>query len=261
MGIICVDTEKCKKDGVCMEACPTSCIQAGPDGFPEEAPGAFCLECGHCVAVCPHGALTNHRTPPEGYTPVAAGLPGLEAVSGLMRARRSVREFKKDRAIPRDTLAGLLEVARCAPTAVNSQKVGWIVCSDPALVRRSAEMSIEWMRASGVYPSLVERWDQGREVVLRGAPQFVAACAPTDYTWGTVDCTIALSYLELAVAAAGLGACWAGLLTRAIAGIPELAGLLGLPADQTVHGALMLGVPKYPYRLVPPRREAQVRWL
>jgi nitroreductase/NAD-dependent dihydropyrimidine dehydrogenase PreA subunit len=260
MNMITVDAEACERDGLCSEVCPTGCIEAGPDGLPQEAPENPCIACGHCVAVCPKGAIANAKLEAAEFGPVPKNLPDSLAVRGLMLARRSVREFK-DKPVARETLTGLLDTARFAPTAVNSQLVSFAACVDPAKVRNAAEMCIEWLRGSGMYQNMVKAWDQGREVALRGAPAIVVAHSPADYPWGETDCVIALSYLELAAASEGLGVCWAGLLTMAAQAVPALARLLGVAEGQVVRGGLMLGYAKYRYQLVPPRQAAKVSWV
>jgi nitroreductase/NAD-dependent dihydropyrimidine dehydrogenase PreA subunit len=260
MKLITVDHQACKRDGMCAEVCPVGCIGFDAEGFPQDAFTDFCNGCGHCMAVCPSGAIANSRLDAAGFAPAPENLPDAQAVRQLMLSRRSVRAYK-DKPVDAGTMAGLLDTARYAPTAVNSQKVFFTACLDPAKTREAARLSVDWLRGSGVYPHLVQAWDAGREVVLRGAPAFVVASSPSDYSWGETDCVIALSYLELAAASAGLGACWAGLLTRAAKLNPALAGFLGLEEGQTLHGGLMLGYPKYRYRMIPPRQAAKVAWL
>ena len=260
MELLTVDKTICKKDRMCIDACPLGCIEADAEGFPVESAGGGCIECGHCVAICPHGAISNARLPMEAFTQVPEAVADPEAVEALMKTRRSVRMFK-DRPVPREKMAKLLDIARFAPTASNSQQLQWVVIMDPARTRVVAEMSAEWFRAANLRPRLVELWDQGRDVYLRGAPHLVLACAPSDYRWGAVDCSIALTYMELAAASMGLGVYWGGLPTVAIASHPPLAQALPLPQGHTVHGALMVGVPKYRYRSVPPRKEVRAVWL
>jgi len=260
MDFIKVDVAACTRDGMCAEVCPTGCIALDAEGLPHETPEAFCIACGHCVAVCPHGAMGNSKLDAEGFGPMPAKLPEAEAVRGLMLSRRSVREYK-DTPIEAATMAGLLDTARYAPTAVNTQKVSFVACLNPAKVREAARLSIEWLRGAGVYLNMVEAWDKGNEVVLRGAPAFVVAHSPSDYDWGETDCVIAMGYLELYAAASGLGACWAGLLTRAAMADAALIRFLGIPAGHIVRAGLMLGYPKYRYQSVPPRQAAKVSWL
>lgn len=180
-----------------------------------------------------------------------------------MLARRSVRAYKKS-PVDAKALAVLLDTARHAPTAVNSQNVSWIACADPVRTRQAAGLAVDWMRGSAVgtrYSMFVTAWDQGQDLVMRDAPAFVAALTPKEYTWGVEDATIALTYLELAAASAGLGTCWAGLLTRAVQNRPALADFLGVPEGYALHGALMIGHPLFRYAMVPPRKDAVVRWM
>jgi nitroreductase/NAD-dependent dihydropyrimidine dehydrogenase PreA subunit len=260
MDFIKVDVATCKRDGMCAEVCPTGCIELDAEGLPRQAPEANCIACGHCVAVCPHGAMGNSRLDAGGVLPMPAGLPDAASVRGLMLSRRSVREYK-DTPVTAATMAGLLDTARYAPTAVNTQKVSFVACLDPAKVREAACMTIEWLRGAGVYPWMVTAWDKGYDAVLRGAPAFVVAHCPADYTWGETDCVIAASYLELFAAASGLGACWAGLLTRAAQAGAALARFLGIPEGSVARAGLMLGYPKYRYQSIPPRQAAKVTWL
>ena len=263
MSLICVDYEQCARDGLCVEACPPRIIALNEDGYPVVAPGneASCIGCGHCVAICPHRALSHTGLSPEAFLPAARPKPGFEAeVEALMRSRRSVREYKAE-PVDRAVLDELLDVARFAPTAVNSQQLGWIVVQDPAKTASLAGTVATWMRAVNALPRYIELLDKGGDVVLRGAPHVVMAHAPASYGFAETDCVIALSYLELAAAARGLGTCWAGILTRAAQNDAATAQALGVPEGHKVFGGLMLGRPKYRYRLVPPRNPVNVRWI
>jgi nitroreductase/ferredoxin len=255
-----VDTDLCKKDGACVAVCPSKVLVLGKEGFPEEVPDSHCILCGHCVAACPHDALIHTGLPREEFLPVTNTLPTPELMDSFLNSRRSVREFKK-KPIDKETLEALLDVARRAPTASNSQKVHWIVINDPAKVHDLSAEVIDWMRASGDQVDMVAQWEAGDDRVLRGAPTVVVACAPEEYVFGKQDCAIALTFLELAAEARGLGVCWAGFLTRIAAIHPPLREALSVPEKYVVCGGLMIGERKYTYRLVPPRKPLSVQWL
>ena len=261
MSQIAVNESLCRRDGVCVAVCPSLTLGKDANGFPHEAVEGTCFSCGHCVAVCPNGALSHSGLPQDAELPASATLPAAEAVDALLNGRRSVREFK-DRPVSKETLEALLDIARRAPTAVNSQKLHWIVVPDAAKVSALSAESMNWLRRPNTnLPPFLAAWDRGYDGVMRGAPAAVVVCTPSDYEWGIADCAIALTFVEVAAEARGLGVCWAGLLARVAGMHPPLRALLGVPEGYTVRGGLMIGEPKYRYRLVPPRKPLSAHWL
>jgi len=260
MSQIAVDLTRCRKDGACVAVCPSGTLALDKDGFPQEAVEDRCILCGHCVAVCGCDAFTHGGLPEEALLPAPARLPSPALMDGFLMSRRSAREFKP-RPIPAETMETLLNVARRAPSASNSQTLHWIVVSGADKVHTLAEETVNWIRTSGNSPVLLDRWEMGYDFVLRGAPTVVAACTPATYDWGKQDCAIALTSLELAAEARGLGACWAGYLTRIAALHPPLRQALSVPEGYTVHGGLMLGEPRFHYHRIPPRKPLSVQWL
>ncbi|EPR44317.1 nitroreductase [Desulfovibrio sp. X2] len=261
MSLITVDTKLCSKDGLCAEVCPARLIVQSGDDLPREIEGAadICIRCGHCVAVCPKGALSNSLTPAADFLPAPKDLPTAEQTEGLLLARRSVREFK-EKPVSREDLELLIEIGRRAPTASNSQNISWIVVQEPGRLAKIEKLCVDWMRPMAARAHYVRMADEGNAMVLRGAPALLVAHAPQSYPWGDSDSAIALSYVELQAVSMGLGVCWAGLVTRAAEAMPEVAAAIGLPEGQKVFGGLMLGHPKYRYRQVPPRVAARVLW-
>jgi nitroreductase len=210
--------------------------------------------------VCACDAITHSDLPKEAFGPAFKEWPSAEVVDGFLTSRRSVREFK-DRPIAKETLESLLEVARRAPTASNSQKLHWIVVNGAAKVRALSEESMNLIRTSNIGPARLAQWDRGHDFILRGAPTVIVVCAPADYEWGKHDGAIALTHLELAAEARGLGVCWAGYLTRVAGAHEPLRQMLSVPEGYAVLGGLMLGERKYAYRLVPPRKPLSVEWI
>jgi len=95
--------------------------------------------------------------------------------------------------------------------------------------------------------------------VLRGAPQLIIAhgqALPPTQT----ACVIALTYLELAAFAQGLGACWAGYFNAAATFYPPMQQALALPEGHQSFGAMMVGYPKFQYHRLPLRNEAKITW-
>jgi nitroreductase/ferredoxin len=260
VGQITVNTSLCKRDGACVAVCPSKFLSLNKKKFPEEVADGDCILCGHCVAVCAYDALAHAGLPEEALLPACKELPVPAVIDSFLISRRSVREFKS-RPIARETLEALLDVARRAPTASNSQKLHWIVVQNRAKVHALSTEAMKWLRSSGMSPAKLAQWESGYDFVLHGAPTVVVACAPADYGWGKQDCAIALTFLELAAEVRGLGVCWAGYLTR-VAGVhAPLRQALSIPEGYVVCGGLMLGERKYSYRWVPPRKPLSVQWV
>lgn len=260
---VVIDKGRCRRAGHCIEVCPRRLLAAGADGYPE--PTAHlrrdCLKCGHCLAVCPHGAIVLDGVTAEQCPPLApAAVLGREVADAFVRGRRSVREFR-DEPVAFDTMEWLLDVVRWAPSAGNRQPVHLTVVDGRDKTRALAALVVEWMRGSrvGLYQDVVTAWDAGRDQVLRDAPHLVIAHASDQGFEPTVDCTIALTTLESAAHAVGVGACWAGFFMGAAKAHAPLVDALDLPSGHTARAALMLGMPRIHYQRVPPRRASRVR--
>ena len=273
MTLLIVDESKCKQDGLCVRDCPTAIIRLkDKKSYPQMVAGGekFCLTCGHCVAVCPHGAMSHKMVPFEDCPPIQKELVINEAqVVQFLRSRRSIRFFK-DQPVEKQKIQRLIEIARYAPTASNTQLVEWMVFNDKDTTREFAKLAADWARAllekdpqaakMPYLPGIVAAWDAGYDAVLRGAPTLIVASAPKKDPDGTVNITLALSYLELAAPSAGLGACWAGLLKGALLAWPPLQEAIGLPEGHRHHYPMMLGYPKAKYFRMPERKPPKIIW-
>ena len=274
MSLLNIDTEKCKKDGICAAVCPPRIIiQKSADHYPEMVPegGEICIRCGHCVAVCPHGAMNHERMDAADCPPVKnEWLPGPEQTEHFLRNRRSTRVYK-DTPVDRDTLVRIVEVARYAPSGHNLQPVKWKIVHDRQDVTRLSGHVVDWMR------SLIEQksplaemlhldravlgWEAGIDPVNRNAPHLIIAHGNKSDPTAQTAATIALSYLELAAAGFSLGTCWAGYFGAAALFWPPLQEAMALPTKHTCCGAMMIGYPKFKYHRLPLRNKPEITWL
>jgi len=264
--MVTIDHATCQRDGMCIAVCPMMLFETDPEGFPAFRPGAAksCISCGHCVAICPNGALQHARLPLSDAPLIEPGhIASGSATTNLLKSRRSIREFR-DEPVAEVLIREAIDAARWAPSAINHQPLHWLVIRTPSEVRRLAGLVADYLRQSGEigarYATILAQWDQGNDLILRNAPHLVVVHAANDWAWSMVDCTIALTQFELAAVAHGIGTCWAGFLMWAAREHPPLAEALGIPAGHGVYGALMMGIPRYRYRRSPPRQKAHVTW-
>jgi len=273
MSFLKIDEKKCKKDGICVSECPVAIIQQkDKESLPELVPGGeqVCLLCGHCVAVCPHGAMSHEKIPIESCQPIEKeNIINEEQAVQFLRSRRSVRFFK-DKPVEKQTLQRLIEIARYAPTGGNSQLVEWTVVNDKEKIHNLAGLTVDGMKQmlendpKGNYPPyfplIIAAWDFGMDVVLRQAPALVIASAPAAAIGGMADVSLALSYLELAAQTKGIGTCWAGIIHMGLQINKALQEAVGLPEGHVHQYAMMLGYAKPRYYRLPERKMPRIHW-
>lgn len=272
MALFTVDTEKCNRDGICAAECPIKIIATGDDGVPYPVNGAdaLCIDCGHCVAVCPTAALSHKNLAPEDCLSVnKEWVPEPVATEHFLRYRRSIRTYKED-PVDRKILEKLIHVARYAPSGHNTQPVKWQVIYDRADVIRLSEYVIDWMRhmikkspdfASALHLDLVVGgWEFGMDTISRGAPHLILANAPTANPASQNASIIAMTYLELAVPAFGLGACWNGFFNAAATYWQPLQKALELEDGDANFAAMMVGHSRFKYHRMPERKAPEIKW-
>jgi len=243
-----------------------------PDKTPAPIDGAedLCNNCGHCVTVCPTGALSREDMRPEECPPIQKQLQiNSEQAEQFFKARRSIRNYK-EKPVEGDKLNKLIDMAGYAPSGHNARPVHLLIIEDASEVRNLSGLVIEWMRLMiKDAPDMAEQlhldrvvgfWDEGKDPVCRNAPHLVIAHAPEIGGTPHEDCVLALSYLELGATAFGLGATWAGYMMAANQFHPPLTEVLDLPGGHKCFGILMVGYPKFKFHRLPLRQTPKITW-
>jgi nitroreductase/NAD-dependent dihydropyrimidine dehydrogenase PreA subunit len=268
MTLIEVNKETCTKCGLCAATCAGGIIRFKEDSYPSQVPGTdeFCMRCGHCVGICPTGSLTHREMPEEQNPLIKKSLEtSFDRCAQLIKSRRSIREFK-DKAVPREEIERIIEVARYAPTGHNMQDVRWLVVNDRAHMRRLAAIGADWLRFmaesnkhfAALFQGIVQSLDAGIDVFFHNAPALVTAYSEKNNPIAATDCAIALSYFDLAAISAGLGCCWDGFFYMSAGSYPPMMEAIALTEGFAPYGALVVGYPEYKYRRIPARKPARI---
>jgi nitroreductase/NAD-dependent dihydropyrimidine dehydrogenase PreA subunit len=268
---IIVDDKACSRCGVCTDICPMGIIHPPLDGerpFVTDSQAGWCISCGQCTSFCPSGALTLQLDGSKNLELAWDGndLPP-ELLVSYLKSRRSIRNFKSE-PVSRETIEALLDVARYAASGGNGQPLQWLVIQDPEKVQKVAGAVVDWMRTlvgtdhpMGRYvPSLIAGWENGMDPICRGAPHLLIPHIPDENPIAHTDGIIALTHVDIAAPAFGVGTCWGGFVAMASQSSSEIRDIFALPAGRKPLYALMFGYPKYKSVYIPTRNKAVITW-
>lgn len=150
----------------------------------------------------------------------------MASILDIIKLRKSVRSYDRERVVSDKDLNTILEGARLSQSAKNIQDWKLVVVKDRGLLKE-------------LVPACKD------QQFIEDASCAIAACsADTDYlmTCGqpayTVDVSIAVSNMSLVAAELGIGSCWLGAFYE-----DKVKDLLGIPFGVRVVAILVLGYP------------------
>ncbi|MBM6828546.1 nitroreductase family protein [Anaerotignum lactatifermentans] len=261
--MILVHKEKCIGCGSCERDCFSHTIQVRAGKA--EVLGK-CMECGHCLAVCPTEAVEM-----EGYDQAEVFSGSREecmvAPADFLRFlqfRRSTRQYEK-RPVESEKLAQILEAGRYTPTARNRQDVHFVFVQEQMPQIREMiwegfrEMAEQWEDPG--YRRMLLEFCKDRQAnpendrLFCGAPVLlVLTCA---YPWNG---ELTARTMELMAESLGLGSLYSGFIQRAIGNSKAAQQALSIEGER-IAACLLLGYPAVRYLRSVPRKKAHVTWL
>jgi len=251
----------------------------------------LCMECGHCAAVCPNQAIQIECLKDEKYASIKELDIDDKQFLSLMQQRRSVRRYK-DEPVPRETIDRMIDAAHCSPTGTGRMTTGIIVIDnqktlatisehiyglyeglEKALENPIARFIIKQKQGKKILRTLQDfvmpgmhwyiRWyREGKSnEILRDCPALMLFHSPIYEPMGAENCLIAAFHTIMMAQVMGIGTCFNDLIPPACNRVPEIRDLLGLPEDREVYASITMGYSKYPFKRIPPRQLAGVRYL
>ena len=294
---VTIDSELCKKDGLCAMICPDAIIQqyekvTVPKISDERIEN--CIACGHCVAICRHGAISHSEFPPTTTRAIPfEQIPTPEDVMLLLKTRRSIRAFR-DKPVAKDTIETIIDGARFAPSGHNSQSTEFLVVQDRAVLSQVSATVIEYLKfeikrfsnplfktvallanresaESGLheipgFKKKVQKFEAGADPILNDAPVLLAFLAPRTDGYGDVNTQLALQNASLVAHSLGVGHFYTGWVLApcrapmARAWNRRIPNLLGIPPENMLYGALALGYPIPRFKNMIERKPPILRW-
>lgn len=272
-----IKLDRCTGCSLCVMVCPSSTLSVIEGKA--VATGSHCMQCGHCMAACPYGAITltvldrasaSFRT----FTPDSAWLPpgkfDTAKLVQLMQSRRSIRNFST-RTVPLELLEDLVKIGITAPSGTNSQSWTFTILPERRQVLALADKVADFftrinrqaknplLRLSlkmlgkpqlqhyykrhyqTVADALAEWHEHGRDHLFHGAPAALLVGSKTGASCPVEDALLATQNILLAAHSMGLGTCLIGYVVEAMKRDASIGRSLSLTADERVHAVIAIG--------------------
>jgi len=245
-------------------------------------------DCGHCVAICPKQAISHKEIHPEWIRPVIKeNKPSYEQVLEMIRSRRSIRAFK-DKSVDKEDIERIIQGASLAPSGMNSQSTEFIAIQNKDTLNKIVDFSYQFL-ASGIkllrnplgrmmmrvvvgreinsviayldeFKIFTKAYEDGQDKILHNAPWLMLFHANADAPMADVNASLALQNATYVCEGLNLGCFFSGIVLAAAQNDKKIPGLLSLPENHKIYGALVIGHPKFKYKNWIQRREPKITW-
>ena len=146
------------------------------------------------------------------------------SVREAIETRKSIRAYQPQ-PVEEEKLNKLLEAGRLAPSATNQQAWKFVLVTDPELRQKMVAACCN-------------------QAFVAQAPLTMVLCAnetrdmPCGQPARTIDCAVALSYMQLQAAELGIGSCWLGAFSA-----EAVREVLHIPEDYQIVAVSPFGYP------------------
>ena len=286
-----IDVENCTKCKACVKDCVANLFYFDQDTLRlVDSFEDYCIECGHCEAICPVNVIKLKFHAEEDLMCSAKGEEILTYNSFLNLAlnRRSIRQFK-EKAIPKDLIEKLLKVGKYSPTGSNSENVFYTVVQDKAIVtiisklitRKVIKLVNTLENPEGPIPLKKRMPEEDFNQAVENLPKYKRILRTIEqgidfWCWNgeliiihgdktvggiTTNGSLAAAHIMLAAETLGLGTCSLGYLTYFINSSQTIREILKIPTNHVVGYSLTMGYPDVKYKRIPARQPSRIQWL
>lgn len=255
MSAVLINGDKCVGCSLCVKDCPGACLYL-EDGK-AHVHDSGCIECGHCYAICPQGAvsLSGYECSDEPVVPMTELDSGL--LLSALRSRRSIRQFT-DQDVEKDKIRQILEAGRYSPTGGNSQRVSFTILGSKQKEAEAICLNLfrKGQKIGSSIAAPLKRIDITDSFFFKGAPLVIIVSAGN-----SVDAGLASSYMEIMAESLGLGVLYSGFFIACTRFSRKLRNLIKLPRGQKAVTCMVIGYPAVRYQRIVPRKSIKARIL
>lgn len=232
--------DSCRGKFLCVTDCVTSFLEIKEiegikyASFKERG---YCLDCGHCNAICPTGAIKGYSYNENNQFLKFLGM------------KRTVRRYQKKNIIPEDVIKLIVKAAQSAPTEKNRGTVSicFIKKLLPDIFIEALEVLKKQVEEVGVmhpqYKYIMDLYEK-KEPVFWGAEYAVLLIGKPQFT---VDAALAAERMQLMASTLGVSSGYNGNLKSAINGSDSLKEKIGIAGENEVLVSFAMGMSDYEY--------------
>lgn len=240
------DESKCIHCGLCVKDCIEYAIEFDENKIPKMTKPEICINCQHCFAICPTGAIAINGKKVENSQEIKKQNP--EDILNLIKSRRSDRQYKNEN-ISAEKLTKLKDMLKWVPTGCNYHKLKFSFIDDVEVMndyRNKVNTALKKVLAedeelAGKFGSFKDVLFRGEDLIFRGAPHLLVVSNDKNAPCSNEDGVIALSYFEMYAQSMGLGTCWCGFMKTILQIFPEFCQYLEIPEDYDFCYAILFG--------------------
>lgn len=281
--ILKIDKEKCINCNLCNK----TCILTKFCGYEKIEDGAqkFCINCGHCIAICPTGAINHYKIK---SVEKIGELPNFEMTKNLIMKTRSVRDFTGEKL--KDTeIESFRKIMEYSASGINLQSIELMIIQDEQQLKNITKITmqmynliekiykfpfikniIKFAGGKNNFESLKFEvnthkqrkiaYQNGADPILYNAPALLLFIAPDKSALATDDSTIISQNILLASSALNLGGCYMGCITVGckLLKYKPLIKALKIPKGYFLSQALVIGHPSFQLANMPERNHKNI---
>ena len=237
------------------------------------------MDCGHCVAICPTGAVSISDYPPQPLYDYDPKLMNIDPTNLLrfIQFRRSCRRFQ-DRPVEKEKLDMMVQAGRFTATGGNLQDVSYVIVqeqlqtlrpmvweglhsiTEPAARGELADVDPTAVNYADLWRRCYEKYQRdpnnpNNDVIFFNAPAIIIVKSELAH-----HAQLAASNVELMAYAQGLACLYTGFLRRGIVYGEQAREFLHITGKENML-CMLVGYPVQKYRRTVPRKEANALWL
>lgn len=253
--MITIQEEKCIGCGLCVSDCVAGFLYL--DGGKAKVRAAGCISCGHCYAICPRDAVSIPEfTENNGDFASMADMDSTHLLQA-MKSRRTMRQFTSA-PVETEKLQMILEAGRYCPTGSNAQDVAYTVLGSrqDEIEAICVNLFRKGIGAAGKFSAMARNINVDDHYFFKGASLVIVVSGK-----GSVNASLASSYMELMAESLGLGVLYSGFFIACTRLSGKIRKILDLPKGHKAVTCMVIGYPKVHYRRIPGRKKINVRTL